>query len=79
LDELTGTWDIVAANLDPRALMENADRLACIFNIMLIVSGVPIDQWAAVKGELQAKGLLAQKEIVGAEWASGLFVQHDRL
>lgn len=75
LDELKGAWDIVTANLDPLTLIGHRDRLVALFKHFLIVSGVPLDQWAEIKDLFTERQLVLREEITGAEWASGLFVK----
>jgi ribosomal protein L11 methyltransferase len=72
-EELTGTWDIVAANLDPLTLKRTGDNLARLFTHFLIVSGVPADQWASAISLFQGSNIPLLKEIVTSEWGCGLF------
>lgn len=73
VEDLSGAWDVVVANLDPRGHKYHAERLARLFTRALIVSGVPIDQWGEIRELFLDKSLRLEEEVLGAEWASGLF------
>jgi ribosomal protein L11 methyltransferase len=73
VDQLTGSWDIVTANLDPLTLQRYRDHLVQLFTRFLIISGVPSDQWASNKGLFEDANLSLMKEIVMSEWGCGLF------
>lgn len=75
LEEVTGAWDIVTANLDPLTILGNRDHLVALFSRSLIVSGVPQDQWPHLKAQVTGPHLLLRDEVIGSEWASGLFVK----
>jgi len=75
LEEVAGAWDIVTANLDPLTILGNRHQLVALFNRSLIVSGVPLDQWSHLKTQLTEPHLLLREEVIGSEWASGLFVK----
>ncbi|MEW6350072.1 MAG: 50S ribosomal protein L11 methyltransferase [Thermodesulfobacteriota bacterium] len=73
LADLTEQSDIVTANLDLRTLREHRNVLLSLFRRFLIVSGVPLNQWAEAKELLQAPRVVLVKEITRAEWGCGLF------
>ncbi len=75
LSQIEGAWSIVTANLDPKTLLENSERLASLFTKFLIISGVPLEQWEDVKTEFQHSGTNLRKEITKHEWGCGLFVK----
>ncbi len=78
-DEMDGQWDIVAANLDPMTLRNNADNLTTLCRKQLIISGVPLDQWELVKSVFTGRGFRLLDEITRSEWGAGLFgIQGDR-
>lgn len=72
-DELHGQWDILTANLDPLTLRQHADSLMRLCGKLLIISGVPLDQWSSVKTVFTARGATLVDEITRSEWGSGLF------
>jgi len=73
LEETVDSADILTANLDPLTILSNRDRLTSLFSYFLIVSGIPIDQWDHVKGELVTGKAVLFKEILRGEWGAGLF------
>jgi ribosomal protein L11 methyltransferase len=73
LEGENGTWDVVVANLDPLALTQGKERLVALCRRFLILSGVPSDQWDRMKALLSEPGPDLTREIVGSEWACGLF------
>lgn len=73
LQELSGQWDIVTANLDPRTLAEHADKLMALFEKFLIVSGVPLNQWDSTKRIFSSRRASLSEEITRSEWGCGLF------
>jgi ribosomal protein L11 methyltransferase len=68
-----GQWTIVAANLDPMALEAHRDALIRSAARYLVISGVPRDQWAAVRADFESAGVSAVDELTGEEWCAGLF------
>jgi ribosomal protein L11 methyltransferase len=73
LQAVEGPWDVVTANLDPLTLTRNVDRLIVLATQFLVVSGVPVEQWASVKALFLDKGVQLRREILGEEWAAALF------
>jgi ribosomal protein L11 methyltransferase len=71
--DLNSKYRIVVANLDPLTLEENRDRLLGLSNHSLIVSGVPIEQWDAIKNLFASEVDRLEKEVSGKEWVAGLF------
>ena len=77
LDQLTVPADIVTANLDTSTLLSNRDKLLSLYRKLLIVSGVPLDQWEHVKKELSLRNARLIREITRSEWGCGLFGRED--
>lgn len=75
VEDMTGTWDVVTANLDTRTLTHGRDALLGLFARFLVVSGVPLEQWEEVKKLFGEKGAEIAREIAGPEWGTGLFVK----
>ncbi len=73
LADLTEQADIVTANLDLKTLREHRNVLLSLFRRFLIVSGVPLNQWAEAKALLLAPGVVPVREITRSEWGCGLF------
>jgi ribosomal protein L11 methyltransferase len=73
LEAGSGQWTVVAANLDPMALKANLGALVGLTARYLVISGVPLDQWEPVKSEFKDAGLTTVQELLGGEWAGGLF------
>jgi ribosomal protein L11 methyltransferase len=73
VEELKGSYSIVAANLDFNTFKKNADRLVRLFQDRLIVSGITDKQWPEVKETAERLGLVLEREIAAEEWRSGLF------
>ncbi len=71
--DLTGQFDIVAANLDPMTLTANRDKLIALTGHYLIVSGVPLDQWQGIRNLFVSHDLVLIREITESEWGTGLF------
>ncbi len=71
--ELAGQYDIVVANLDPMTLAANRDKLISLVGRLLIVSGVPLDQWDGIKNLFVSRNLVLEKEIMQSEWGCGMF------
>ncbi len=75
LAELTGSWDLVTANLDPLTLTNRSAQLISLADRFLIISGVPVDQWSEVRGVFLETGLRLEKELTVSEWGAGLFTR----
>jgi ribosomal protein L11 methyltransferase len=73
LAELTGSWDLVTANLDPLTLTDRSGQLISLADRFLIISGVPVDQWGQVRAVFLETGLRLEKELTVSEWGAGLF------
>jgi ribosomal protein L11 methyltransferase len=73
LTDFTGRYEIVAANLDPKTLIPNADKLVDLTSIYLIISGSPLDQWDKVKDRFNRTRAYLRQEITGSQWASGIW------
>ncbi len=73
LADLTEQADIVTANLDLTTLREHRTVLLSLFRRFLIVSGVPLNQWAEAKELLLTPGVFLVNEITRSEWGCGLF------
>ncbi len=76
LGKVSGSYDLVAANLDFITLMGNAEKLSALFKKFLIVSGITKAQWKSLDVNFVEMGLKCVQQIRKNEWASGLFV-HD--
>lgn len=72
LREVSSPADIVAANLDPMTLLANRDLIVSLVRHFLIISGVPLNQWAHVKDMLISRGVVMRREITRSEWGCGL-------
>lgn len=73
LDKVTEPADIVVANLDTMTLSRHAGHLLSLSRRYLIVSGVTVEQWGAVRDEFMSRGARLVTEIVGSEWGCGRF------
>lgn len=73
--ELTESTDVVTANLDPTALIENRDKLVSLAGHHLIISGVPLNQWSEIKNRFLLDNLFLKNEITRSEWGTGLFAK----
>lgn len=73
LVEISESADIVLANLDARTLEANCSRLKILTKKFLIIAGVTTPDWSRVKELFLKTGLTGIREIVGAEWACGMF------
>lgn len=70
--------DIVTANLDPRALVSNRERLVSLAGRFLIVSGVPMNQWDGFKGQFLSDEVILKREITFTEWGCALLGRAGR-
>lgn len=77
VEDVTGVWDVVTANLDTRTLTCYRDTLVTLFSRFLVVSGVPMEQWDSIKALFRHKGVEVAREIAGPEWGTGLFEKKD--
>jgi len=75
VEDMTGPWDVVTANLDTRTLNRFRVALVALFERFLVVSGVPLEQWDGVRALFREVGVEIAREIVGPEWGTGLFVK----
>jgi ribosomal protein L11 methyltransferase len=73
LADLEARWDLVVANLDTRTLLEHRVRLVALSSQRLILSGVPVGEWEGIRTAFTDIGAILRKEILKAEWGSGLF------
>lgn len=73
LNTVSERFSIATCNLDPMTLKTHRDALIGLTARYLVISGVPLDQWAAVKTDFQDAGLGIVEELRGEEWAAGLF------
>lgn len=73
LEDIAVGSDIVVANLDPMTLLRFRDRLIDLSGKYLIVSGVPLDQWHALRESFQNGPSRLIEEITRAEWGTGLY------
>ncbi|MGB6067360.1 MAG: 50S ribosomal protein L11 methyltransferase [Desulfomonilaceae bacterium] len=71
--DLTGQFDVVAANLDPMTLTANRAKLIALTGRYLIVAGVPLDQWDGIRGLFVSHNLVLTREITESEWGAGRF------
>lgn len=65
--------DILVANLDPMTLRANKEQLVNLSARYLIISGVPIEEWENIRQEFLVEKLFLKKEVLRADWGSGLF------
>ena len=65
--------DIVIANLDPLTLLRFREKLIDLSGKYLIISGVPLDQWHALRESFRKGPSRLIDEITRAEWGSGLY------
>ncbi len=75
LREAEGSWDIVAANLDPLTLKDGADRLVSLSKRFLIVSGILAEHWPSTRRLFEERGMVTRSETAGSKWGCGLFAQ----
>lgn len=73
VEETTGAWHIVTANLDPLTLARNQNRVISLCSRFLIVSGIPLNQWQDVKQGLLDSHMRLKSDISGPEWGCALF------
>ncbi|MBM4328918.1 MAG: 50S ribosomal protein L11 methyltransferase [Deltaproteobacteria bacterium] len=73
LADLEGRRDLVVANLDTRSLLEHSAHLVSLCFQGLILSGAPVGEWERVTSAFTDLGIVLRREILKAEWASGLF------
>jgi ribosomal protein L11 methyltransferase len=71
--DLTGSYAVVVANLDPMTLAANRDELINLSGQFLIVSGVPLDQWEGIRSLFLSREITLKKEILKSEWGCGMF------
>ncbi|MFH0958881.1 MAG: 50S ribosomal protein L11 methyltransferase [Pseudomonadota bacterium] len=74
LGKVSGSYDLVAANLDFMTLMGNLEKLAGLFTKGFILSGITKDQWTSLILNLAEMDLTCIREIKRNEWATGLFI-----
>jgi ribosomal protein L11 methyltransferase len=77
LTEADGSWDIVAANLDPLTLKRGADRLVSFSKRFLIVSGILAEHWPSTRKLFEERGLVLRSETTRSKWGCGLFAQES--
>ena len=77
LEEVKGRWDLVMANLDPNALIRHKNQILNSFKQLVVISGVPLEQWNEVKSEFHQDKMWLVKEITKSEWGCGLFIKQE--
>lgn len=77
LNGISGTFDVVTANLDYTTLISNVTKLSGLFGRCLIVSGITNTQWRNLIVHFADAGLKCIDELHEKEWATGLFVHTE--
>jgi len=73
LEHVTARSDIVIANLDPLTLLRFREKLIDLSGKYLIISGVPLDQWHALRESFRKGPSRLIEDITRSEWGSGLY------